>query len=57
MKIKPLFDKVVLKATEVEETTQSGFILTSASQENIQALKLKSTVKNTQSYVRTKFSQ
>ena len=36
MKIKPLFDKVVLKATEVEETTQSGFILTSASQEKPQ---------------------
>ena len=36
MTIKPLFDKVVLKATEVEETTQSGFILTSASQEKPQ---------------------
>ncbi len=36
MTIKPLFDKVVLKPTEVEETTSSGFILTSASQEKPQ---------------------
>ena len=36
MTIKPLFDRVVLKPTEVEETTQSGFILTSASQEKPQ---------------------
>ena len=36
MKIRPLLDRVVLKATEVEETTQSGFILTSASQEKPQ---------------------
>lgn len=33
MKIRPLLDRVVLKATEVEEKTKSGFILTSASQE------------------------
>ena len=36
MNIRPLLDRVVLKATEVEETTQSGFILTSASQEKPQ---------------------
>ena len=36
MTIKPLLDRVVLKATKVEETTQSGFILTSASQEKPQ---------------------
>ena len=36
MTIKPLLDRVVLKATEVEETTQSGFILTSASQQQLQ---------------------
>ena len=36
MTIKPLLDRVVLKATEVEETTQSGFILTTASQEKPQ---------------------
>ena len=36
MSIKPLLDRVVLKPTEVEETTQSGFILTSASQEKPQ---------------------
>ena len=36
MNIKPLLDRVVLKSAEVEETTQSGFILTSASQEKPQ---------------------
>ena len=36
MTIKPLFDRVVLKATEIEETTKSGIILTSASQEKPQ---------------------
>ena len=33
MTIKPLLDRVVLKPTEIEETTKSGFILTSASLE------------------------
>lgn len=36
MNIKPLLDRVVLKSADVEETTQSGFILTSASQEKPQ---------------------
>lgn len=36
MKIKPLFDKVVVKATDKEETTKSGFILPSSSQEKQQ---------------------
>lgn len=36
MKIKPLLDRVVLKPTEIEETTKSGFILTIASQEKPQ---------------------
>jgi len=36
MKIKPLADNVVIKATEVEETTKSGLILTSASKEKPQ---------------------
>lgn len=36
MTIKPLLDRVVLKATEIEEKTKSGFILTSASQEKPQ---------------------
>ncbi len=36
MKIKPLFDKVVVMATSKEETTKSGFILPSASQEKQQ---------------------
>lgn len=36
MTIKPLLDRVVLKAAEIEEKTKSGFILTSASQEKPQ---------------------
>ena len=36
MTIKPLFDKVVVMATSKEETTKSGFILPSASQEKQQ---------------------
>lgn len=36
MTIKPLLDRVVLKPTEIEETTKSGLILTSASQEKPQ---------------------
>ena len=36
MTLKPLFDKVVLKMTEVEETTKSGIILTAASKEKPQ---------------------
>lgn len=33
MTIKPLCDRVVLKAVEAEETTKSGIILTAAAQE------------------------
>ena len=33
MNIKPLFDKVVLKAAEKETTTKGGLILSSAAQE------------------------
>ncbi len=36
MNIKPLFDKVVVESIEKEETTKSGFILPSASQEKQQ---------------------
>ena len=36
MKLVPLQDRVVIKMTEIEETTKSGFILTSASQEKPQ---------------------
>ena len=36
MKLKPLFDKVVLKMEEAEETTKSGIILSSASKEKPQ---------------------
>ena len=34
--IKPLLDRVVLKQTEVEETTKSGLIIASAAQEKPQ---------------------
>lgn len=40
MKIKPLFDKVVVEAIESEEKTKSGFILPSASQEKQQMAKI-----------------
>ena len=40
MNIKPLFDKVVLVNAEKEETTASGFILPSASQEKQQTAKV-----------------
>ncbi len=33
MKIKPLLDRVVLKAVEAEETTKSGIILTASAKE------------------------
>ena len=33
MKLKPLADRVILKAVEAEETTKSGIILTSAAKE------------------------
>ena len=36
MKIKPLADNVVIKATEAEETTKSGIVLTSATKEKPQ---------------------
>ena len=36
MKLSPLTDRVVLKQVEAEETTKSGIILTSASQEKPQ---------------------
>ena len=36
MTIKPLFDKVVLKTAEVEETTKSGIILVAATKEKPQ---------------------
>ena len=34
MTIRPLADRVVIKAVEAEETTKSGIILTAAAQEN-----------------------
>ncbi|MBO5926709.1 MAG: co-chaperone GroES [Clostridia bacterium] len=36
MKIKPLFDKVVVEATSSEEKTKTGFILPTAAQEKQQ---------------------
>ncbi|MBQ6825326.1 MAG: co-chaperone GroES [Clostridia bacterium] len=36
MNIKPLADNVVIRATEAEETTKSGIVLTSASKEKPQ---------------------
>ena len=36
MNIKPLADNVVIKATEAEETTKSGIVLTSAAKEKPQ---------------------
>lgn len=36
MKIKPLFDRVVIKSCEVEETTKSGLILTGNAKEKPQ---------------------
>ena len=36
MKIRPLFDRVVIKSCEVEETTKSGLILTGNAQEKPQ---------------------
>ena len=36
MNIKPLADDVVIKATEAEETTKSGIVLTSAAKEKPQ---------------------
>ena len=40
MKVKPLFDKVVVESVETEERTGSGFILPSASQEKQQMAKI-----------------
>ncbi len=36
MTIKPLLDKVLIKAVEAEETTKSGIVLTSSAQEKPQ---------------------
>ena len=36
MKIRPLFDRVVIKSCEVEETTKSGLILTGNAKEQPQ---------------------
>ena len=40
MNIKPLADNVVLKATEAEETTKSGIVLTSAAKEKPQVAEI-----------------
>lgn len=40
MKVRPLFDKIVVESVESEEKTKSGFILPSASQEKQQMAKV-----------------
>ena len=40
MKIKPLFDKVVVEAVESEERTKSGIVLPTAAQEKPQMAKV-----------------
>lgn len=40
MKIKPLFDKVVVESVETEEKTKSGFILPSSAQEKPQTARI-----------------
>ncbi len=40
MKIKPLADNVVVKATAAEETTKSGIVLTSKAQEKPQIMEV-----------------
>ena len=40
MKVKPLFDKVVVESKEMEEKTSSGFILPGASKEKQQMAKV-----------------
>ena len=40
MKVRPLFDKVVVESIETEERTKSGFILPSASQEKQQMARI-----------------
>lgn len=36
MKLKPLYDRVIVKMTEAEETTKSGIILTASAKEKPQ---------------------
>ena len=36
MKLKPIYDRVVVKMVEAEETTKSGIILTSSAKEKPQ---------------------
>lgn len=40
MKIRPLFDRVVIKSCEVEETTKSGLILTGNAKEKPQMVEV-----------------
>lgn len=40
MTLKPLLDRVVIKMTEVEETTKSGIILTASAQEKPQVAEI-----------------
>ncbi len=70
MNIKPLADNVVIKATEAEETTKSGIVLTSAAKEKPQVAvvvavgpgglvdgkEVKMTVKNGDKVIAAKYS-
>ncbi len=70
MKLKPLADRVVLKAVEAEETTKSGIILTGAAQEKpsvaevievgpggtVDGKEVKMTVKKGQKVITSKYS-
>ena len=40
MKLVPLQDRVVIKMTEIEETTKSGFILTGSAKEKPQCAEI-----------------
>ncbi len=40
MKVKPLLDRVVIKATESEETTKSGIVLPGSAQEKPQVAEI-----------------
>ncbi len=40
MKLRPLADRVVVKATEAEETTKAGIILTGSAQEKPQVMEV-----------------
>ena len=52
MNIKPLFDRVVIKNVEAEETTKSGIILTNAAKEKPQMAEISASFKSGLSAIR-----